>query len=824
MATTYTVVKGDTLSEIAVRYNTTVANLVKLNDITDPDYIVVGQVLTISGSAGSSSKSNSSKAVIKAFGIQSDTDRTMYATWTWTKSNTENYQIIWYYDTGDGVWFIGNDSTVTAKQCTYNAPSNALRVKFKVKPISKKRTVNNKEVSYWTASWSTEKSYSFSNSPPGNTGTPKVEIINKYTLVATLDGLDINAKSVEFQVYKNHTNKFKTGTATIKTGHASWSCTVPVGGIYKVRCRGVRGKIYGDWSKYSENVMTVPAAPRNIDEIRATSESSVYLKWLAVPAIENIPIEYKIEYTDDKTVFESASDDPQSTTTTNNYTNIIGLDTGKEYFFRVKAVNDAGESEWCHMVSVAVGKKPIAPTTWSSTTTAIVGEPVNLYWVHNSEDGSSQSFAYLYTDIDGKVTQRKILNSTDEEEKDKTSVYILDTSTYEEGTQIKWRVQTAGVTGEVGDYSIERVIDVYAPPTLELTVSTDESGETPLETLESFPFYVKGVAGPNTQSPISYHVTVVANDGYESVDNIGNRKFISKGEVIYSKHFDISNEALEFAISAGDIDLENNISYTLTVLVSMNSGLTAESSVDFTVAWTDDIYEPNAEIGIDKESVTASIRPYCEDEDGNLIEDVVLSVYRREYDGKFTELATGIVNTNNTFITDPHPALDLARYRIVAITQSTGAVSYYDVPGVPVEEHAIIIQWDEDWTSFDNLNEDGTEETPWSGSLLRLPYNIDVSDKYSVDAEMVEYIGREHPVSYYGTQLGETSSWNVDIVSTDDETLYALRRLAKWTGDVYVREPSGSGYWASVSVSFSQKHNELTIPVSLDITRVEGGI
>ena len=88
---------------------------------------------------------------------------------------------------------------------------------------------------------------------------------------------------------------------------------------------------------------------------------------------------------------------------------------------------------------------------------------------------------------------------------------------------------------------------------------------------------------------------------------------------------------------------------------------------------------------------------------------------------------------------------------------------------------------------------------------------------------LVSYIGRKRPVSYYGTQLGETASWNVEIPKSDIETLYALRRLAIWTGDVYVREPSGSGYWANVSVSFSQKHKAVTIPVSLSITRVAGG-
>jgi len=134
------------------------------------------------------------------------------------------------------------------------------------------------------------------------------------------------------------------------------------------------------------------------------------------------------------------------------------------------------------------------------------------------------------------------------------------------------------------------------------------------------------------------------------------------------------------------------------------------------------------------------------------------------------------------------------------------------------------LQWEEEWENFDASNEDEAEIPVWSGSLLKLPYNIDVSDSHGVDVSLVEYIGRSHPVSYYGTQLGETSTWNVEIPSGDEETLYALRRLAVWMGDVYVREPSGTGYWAHVKVSFSQKHCAVTIPVTLDITRVEGGV
>jgi hypothetical protein len=167
--------------------------------------------------------------------------------------------------------------------------------------------------------------------------------------------------------------------------------------------------------------------------------------------------------------------------------------------------------------------------------------------------------------------------------------------------------------------------------------------------------------------------------------------------------------------------------------------------------------------------------------------------------------------------------LDYARYRIIAESKTTGAISYYDPPGYPVGGSAVVIQWNEEWTRFETSEADALVQPPWSGSLLRLPYNIDVSDDNSPDVSLVKYVGREHPVSYYGTQIGHKSNWSLAIDKNDKETLYALRRLQRWMGDVYVREPSGSGYWANITVSFSQKHKDLTIPVTFAVTRVEGG-
>ena len=166
--------------------------------------------------------------------------------------------------------------------------------------------------------------------------------------------------------------------------------------------------------------------------------------------------------------------------------------------------------------------------------------------------------------------------------------------------------------------------------------------------------------------------------------------------------------------------------------------------------------------------------------------------------------------------------MDYARYRIIATEESTGAVSFYDPPGYPINGEYIILQWDEEWSSFDTNNSDTMVDPPWAGSLLKLLYNVDVSESTDPDVELVEYIGRKNPVSYYGTQIGTSATWNVDVLKSDKETIYQLRRIQRWMGDVYVREPSGVGFWANIKVSFSQKHTEKLVPVTLTITRVEG--
>lgn len=1010
-----TVESGDTLSAIARTYGNgkTYQQLAEINNIKNPNYITVGQKIYLSkDGSGSSSPSTTNtvdpyKPVVKTVGRQTSNVNTLLAVWTFGKeSETEKYETWWQYDLGDGVWYVDKGSVDTdveaVKYDTWSIKANTKSVKFRVKAVPKKKSDG--KTNYFESKWSDFTTWNNSDPLPIPEGlTIKIE---DDKLTATVPSIAIEGSTppthVFFQVIQNDIKVFATASATIKridndtsvttkTGTASWTCTVTPGADYKARCyayyKSGSTQIYSDWSAPTDNTPAVPAKVASITEISAIREVArygIYLKWAESKTAES----YEIAYSTNKSNLEGGYDTDYVTVEDKKTAwKIYDLDPGKEYFVRIRAKNGTGTSPWSDIKSAVLGTKPIEPTTWSSTTTAIVGEDVLLYWVHNSADGSSQTEAdlKLVITIDGIVTTHnsiKIPNLTSEEKKDKTrfcTIYTKGESnaayigwdedsgpkemslgvTFREGAKIDWQVKTKGIHADYGEYSIKRTIDIHAKPTLKLSIGVvtyyrviksgadnspvytqtnealnisvgaaldgvrtteqvqvysgtttdgervlycceiselvvDGSEVSELPTISSFPFYISAIPGPPTQLPLSYHMSITANTGYETVDSLGNFKMVSAGEQVYSKFFDVKHDLL-VAFTPGNIDLETGISYTVTCTVAMNSGLSTEYSIGFVVGWIEMKNVPNAEISIDPETLTASIQPYCREyrteyrkveKSGRSyivtdtvydfacvseitnpttttkpasipttttgervytgsaiigdttyeniyycevttetqVEGVYLSVYRREFDGSFTELATMLDGANNTTITDPHPALDLARYRVVATSKTTGAVSYYDLPGVPVNGNAVIIQWDEAWSSFEATEDAQLAEPEWSGSMLKLPYNIDVSDSTDPEVEMVQYVGRKHPVSYYGTHRGQTSSWNVVIEKDDEETLYGLRRLAMWMGDVYVREPSGSGYWANIKVSFNQKHSDLTIPVALNITRVEGGI
>lgn len=859
------VVRGDCLWNIA---KSVYGNPYRWTDIANANgisqrnpVIYPGQLFTLPGvTPGTSGGGGSAPAPTPAttlpnivwFALTAGSEREMQAVWTY---NATHFWTRWeQWDSNGHLWMVSENKNAEFSD-EQKASLGSLKdtegwnvCRFSVRPVDKDgNPLANTTWAY--------KEYDFRNNPPSLPPTPSIDIDISNILTVTIENIseDINADSIEIAIYQNDTIKYSTAKTTIDKDarFAKYTCTVDPGGEYKVRCRAVRGTVYGGWTEFTNNEQALPDSPSEITTLRPqviseqmSKKYGVFVEWPEVKTAKT----YQVEWTTNIEYFDSTSGVSSVTTEEGKGPRILisDIEVGHEYFFRVRSINDKGSSQtWSAINSVKIGSKPSAPTTWSNTTSSVIGENLNLYWVHNATDNSIETYARLniividamHPDREPMEYTKVIQNTKPEEDKNKTSVYTINStddewSLLQSGFIIKWKVQTAGVASEYSDWSIEREVNVYAKPELELDI-TNQNGES-ISEINSFPFHISVLAKPPAQTPISYYLEIIANQGYQTVDEVGNVNIVNPGDKVYQRYYDPSTNPWRFIaiMSPSNIDLENEISYTVNCTVSMNSGLNATSSKEFIVYFNDLFYDVFADIVVNKETLEASIHPYCYEyyeEDGQtlpkLTENCSLSVYRREYDGSFTEIATDVNNEENLFVTDPHPSLDYARYRVVARTNDTGAISYSDIRAVKIGEPSTVIQWAEKWSSFETGDDyEGTEEPAWAGSMLKIPYNVTISESNNLDVSLVEYAGRKHPVSYYGTQLGTTSSWSVEIPKDDKETLYAIRRLAAWSKDVYVRAPSGIGYWANVTVSYNISYSKVTIPITFNIKRVEGGM
>ena len=806
-----------------------------------------------------------------------ETENDWLITWDISKklTNVKEYSVkfqYYAYTTKYGwKWITGSTTTTTKKQTTYTAPDTASYFEVSIKPVAKTNPKTKK--AYWSGDWcGWKKTYCLTYAIPD---PPSVSIgLNEdgSTLTMRCDNLDDEIDYVQFSIVKNDKSTDTPKKVEVTKQSAKLVYNLAVDTKYKVRARANNIKtvksafsnkkydksIWSEWGEYTSEFTSRPKAPTDF-VAKVKSENSVYLEWVGC----DTATQYEIWYADDADSMETQSGPNFSKTTTESKDPriiISGLEAGKKWFFRVRAVNSSGYSDWWKNPSdpkdwtqtVILGTKPEPPTTWSSAIVAKINntDKVNLYWVHNSEDGSSERYSQLkLITNDGEPTIITLENTNKDEYgeyTDETRVHSIDTKDYSDGDELKWSVRTQGVwinpesteKEGYGDWSIERSVKFYEEPSLDIDV-LDSKG-TPTTTITQFPIAIKCATFPSTANPIGFSINIEATESYSIDDDTGNTLYVSAGDSIYQKFIDGNSGDIKLGV--GDLNLQNTMKYKIVGVASFDSGLTATNKDDaktFEVAFDERLDKFTldlTEITPDFDNLTVSINPKCYIDDeatdeettettetAELVEaeNIVMSVYRREVNGKFTEIGTG-AEDNSVSFTDPHPSLDIARYRIVVKDKLTGAMTYADID-YEMEETSIIINWNEEWSTL--TTDDPDDFTPaWSGSMVKLPYNIDVTESNTMDVTLIEYIGRERPVSYYGTQLGENPQWTCEIPKYDTETIYQLRRLAVYKGDVYVREPSGTGFWASVAVSFNLKHTALTVPVTLNITPVEGGM
>lgn len=911
-----------------------------------------------------------------------------------------NFTIKWYYkvDEESSQWYLDKTITTANKNATntsddlWSPPETAVRIKVTIKPNSMSYQSSKTK----TAKWFTVDPVTVTDSDydeiPNAPSVGDISFVGtKAKAIISYDVASNDVDTIEVQSLRDnvHVRDFGPYEASKDTGITVFEEEFDIVGSYQLRARissldSDSGKYkWSPWSSWSSAIDTRPKTPEKFSVV-AYNKELLKATWEKVEGITQYEIEYvrdKVEY------FDSGMVSTVSVGDVGLYL-INGLDVGATWYFRIRSVNSNDKSEPSEVVSAVLATKPGPPSTWSLTTTAVITpdiettEPLYIYWSHNSVDGSPQEWARLefeisgtkyyhlhknenrdeYDELEDKVTELNLWTINIYTDVDCTIPAGTIYSQFYSGTAdtIRWMVQTKGLHDDYSDWSVERIINAYAKPSLNIKLLDYEGIET--NSISAYPLRIIGDVTPYSQTPISYYVSVVSNESYETVDRYGNTVMINTGTEIFSRYLD-TNEQLDLTLGANDLELQNGVDYTLKVTAYLNSGLTAESELEFSVSWDKlDMPEPDAMVMYNDTYRYADILPYANDfigatptvegyepktyigigitgtdpdnhifsgsgvdnamtgdmyvnKDSNTVyactlggspstatwgyrmtlefnsdstwysgtkivdnddetyiypesgvvnalygdhylntdtgdiyrcsvpgtpdvaewmyeassfwapaKDIVLSVYRQEANGRYIAVAEGIDNSGQSSdraisVRDPHPSFGVCRYRIVATNTKNGCMSFGDTEE-ETRETSVIIQWDEKW----NDPQSDTDDEIFEGSILELPANIELSDKNTPDVAFAEYIGRERPVSYYGTQKGEAPSINCVFEKSDKEKLEVVRRLMRYSGDVYIREPSGLGYWANVTVSYSRSYESLIIPVSIEIRPVEGGL
>ena len=746
------------------------------------------------------------------------------------------YKVEWWYAIGAGSYTKASEVTINSKTtlfCEYEPPANATKVKCRVRPFFKqyekvvattkngKTTYETKKYYYYSGEFRTSNAVTLSKNVLDAPPVPTINIRDTTATISTSYSSSY-CGSVTFQVSING-GTATTKTVTSKSGSGTCAITVDIGAGSTVSARAMANVAstvkaytssgYSDWSDDSD--ASTPGKPSNLQVRAADTDNTVLLTW---DAPSGGATEYEIQYVHTSAAMFNSSDVRSDTTSETEYY-ITGLDASQKWYFRVRSVTASGKSGWVTYgqstsvsgddgsgeggSSAVVDTDPTAPTSFQSDSVAAKGEKVTLGWVHNCEDGCTATASTLYISKNGGAYAPVTVAAG-------TYRYQLDTSAYADGDKISWYVTTTAVNGSVSPASAVHTLEVYEAPSVRLSVP---------ESVSALPIEITVSNGGSSGSAVAYSCSVKAVDSYSAVSSIGESVRVAAGQEVWSGRAETTADSHVFTIGAGDALIQNDQEYRVTAAIATRSGLRADTAgyATFKASYSVALYSIMCDVIVHDDALTCDVVPmaYLEEDGETVPEGVRLSVMRIESGGNLVPIAVNIPNGGGITVPDLHPRLDTAAYRVAVTDLATGSVEFADY-SEEMGADSVVITWDEA-----SASQDSGGNVAYEGKRLELPYNVSLQEDYSPDVALVEYIGRKHPVAYYGTQKGATASCTAEFWKDDTETLELLRELAGYAGDCYVREPSGTGYWAQANVSISSDSEGETVTASLSFARVD---
>lgn len=622
----------------------------------------------------------------------------------------------------------------------------------------------------------------------------------------------------------------------------AWPDGLDKGVVHYFKVKKVLGEdsVYATYSSDGIISATIPQTRENLQKptnLAATERNGLRLSWSGNALLSGES--FQVQYTSNPYAFEdNALDDIEEASLeesagTSHVLTLTEVEHGVTWYARVRRMAQDAVSQWAGPVECAIAPDKStsenlgAPTASSTNMSYAQGDAIVFAWVHNSEEGSAQSAYQLVLEVleRGGWENLETYSGTTDTAK-AVSVSSLQVA---DGARIRWAVRTQGLyPGYWSPWSRTQVFDVYSAPVAMVELDTlDGDSVTMEEPLHSLPLRFHVFAGASggsseTNMPIECAIQVAAAQAHDATAPDGSAVHIAEGQTIWSATFgsELFVPGHGWRVTAGpdELALVPYVAYQVSATVVTAQGMRAEAApVYFQADWDGTVPQPVATVTFSDYSYTATVIPRCEvggdNDQPELAEGVELSVYRVEFDGSTVLVADRLANDGQSGVEDPHAAFGKSTYRVVATDTATGAKAYGDF-SARNEVDRIVVQWDESTVG-------GLFPIGYEANRLELDRNVTWQHGFDREMALRKYQGQQDPVAHFGTGRGHTMHLTAGLLADfDDVQREMLRKLTAYRGEVYVREPSGVGYWAVVKVGISGSNARMVQPVTLDVTRV----
>jgi len=253
--------------------------------------------------------------------------------------------------------------------------------------------------------------------------------------------------------------------------------------------------------------------------------------------------------------------------------------------------------------------------------------------------------------------------------------------------------------------------------------------------------------------------------------------------------------------------LDDGAQYRIVATVQDSYGQSNEARLDFEVHWEHQAIMPEATCTIDTDNNVAMITATAPT--GTLTGDT-FDIYRLSVDRPELIVQNG---TWGTVYVDPYPAIgEFGGHRVVFKTVNGDFITAEDQPA-----------WLDLREDEGDLLDLSYSIIDFDGESIPIEYNMDIKTDFEKDFRETKYLGGS-VVGDWNPAVSRTGSIDaIAVVSNDQETIQALRRLAVYPGIAHVRSKDGSSYAANVNVSDQISYNVAgkQLSISLNITRVD---